>query len=46
MAAYNFACRLKTLSDLTPYECIAKISMSGPGRFIVDSIHQMPGLNT
>jgi transposase InsO family protein len=46
MAAYNFARRLKTLSGLTPYEYIAKIRTSEPDRFIVDPIHQMPGLNT
>jgi IS30 family transposase len=46
MAAYNFARRLKTLSGLTPYEYIARIWTSEPDRFIVDPIHQMPGLNT
>ena len=44
--AYNFARRLKTLSGLTPYEYIAKIWTSEPERFIVNPIHQMPGLNT
>ena len=44
--AYNFARRLKTLSGLTPYEYICKIWTSEPNRFIVDPIHQMPGLNT
>lgn len=44
MAAYNFARRLKTLSGLTPYEYITKIWTSEPDRFIVDPIHQMPGL--
>jgi hypothetical protein len=43
---YNFARQLKTLSGLTPYEYIAKIWMSEPDRFIVNPIHQMPGLNT
>ena len=38
--------RLKTLSGLTPYEYIAKIWTSEPGRFIVNPIYQMPGLNT
>ena len=38
--------RLKTLSGLTPYEYIAKIWTSEPDRFIVNLIHQMPGLNT
>ena len=46
MAAYNFARRLKTLSGLTPYEYICKVWTSEPDRFIVDPIHQMPGLNT
>lgn len=46
MAAYNFAPRLKTLSGLTPYEYIAKIWISEPDRFIVNPIHQIPGLNT
>ena len=46
IAAYNFPRRLKTLSGLTPYEYIAKIWTSEPERFIVNPIHQMPGLNT
>jgi hypothetical protein len=46
LAAYNFAPRLKTLSGLTPYEYIRKIWTSEPDRFILDPIHQMPGLNT
>jgi transposase InsO family protein len=46
LAAYNFARRLKTLSGLTPYEYIAKIWTSELDRFIVNPIHQMPGLNT
>lgn len=45
MAAYNFARRLKTLSGLTPYEYICKIWTSEPDRFILNSIHQMTGLN-
>ena len=44
IAAYNFARRLKTLSGLTPYEYICKIWTSEPQRFILDPIHQMPGL--
>ena len=44
--AYNYARRLKTLNGLTPYEYICKIWTSEPDRFIVDPIHQMPGLNT
>jgi len=46
MAAYNFARRLKTLNGLIPYEYIAKVWTSEPHRFIVNPIHQMPGLNT
>jgi hypothetical protein len=46
MAAYNFARRLKTLSGLTPYEYACKVWTSEPVRFIVNRIHQMPGLNT
>jgi hypothetical protein len=42
----NFARRLKTLNGLTPYEYICKIWTSEPDRFILDPIHQMPGLNT
>ena len=45
LAAHNFARRLKTLSGLTPYEYIRKIWTSEPDRFILDPIHQMPGLN-
>ena len=45
-AAYNFARRLKTVSGFAPYEYIAKIWTSEPDRFIIDPIHQMPGLNT
>ena len=46
MAAYNFARRLKTVNGLTPYEYICKIWTSEPERFILNPIHQMPGLNT
>jgi transposase InsO family protein len=45
-ADYNFAGRRKTLSGLTPYEYICKIWTSEPDRFILNPIHQMPGLNT
>ena len=44
--AYNFARRLKTLKGLTPYEYICKCWTSQPNRFIINPIHQMPGLNT
>ncbi|MGJ8625973.1 MAG: DDE-type integrase/transposase/recombinase, partial [Sulfitobacter sp.] len=43
---YNYARRLKTLSGLTPYEYICKMWTSEPDRFILNLIHQMPGLNT
>ncbi len=46
VAAYNFGRRLKTLKGLTPYELICKQWTKEPERFIVSSIHQMPGLNT
>ncbi len=46
MAAYNFARRLKTLGGLTSYEYICRIRTSEPDRFILNPIHQMPGLNT
>ena len=44
--AYNYARRLKRLSGLTPYEYICKIWTFEPDRFILNPIHQMPGLNT
>ena len=43
--AYNFGRRLKTLKGLTPYEFICKRWTSEPDRFIIDPIHQTPGLN-
>ncbi len=46
MADYNFARRHKTLSGFTPYGYICKIWASEPDRFIVNPVHQMPGLNT
>ncbi|WP_265506846.1 integrase core domain-containing protein, partial [Paracoccus rhizosphaerae] len=57
MPAYNFARRLKTLAShgpwtdggpwlaLTSYKFICKIWTSQPDRFILNPIHQMPGLN-
>jgi transposase InsO family protein len=45
IAAYNFARRLKTIGGLTPYEYICKRWTSEPERFILNPIHQMPGLN-
>ena len=44
--AYNYARRLKTLSGLTPYEYICKIGTSEPDQFILNPLHQVPGLNT
>jgi len=46
IAAYNFARRVKTLGGITPYEYICKTRTSEPDRFILNPIHQMPGLNT
>ena len=46
IAAYHFARRLKAIGGLTPYEYICKIWTSEPDRFILNLIHQMPGLNT
>jgi hypothetical protein len=46
MDAYNFARSLKTLNGLTRCEYICKIWTSEPDRFILNPIHQMPGLNT
>ena len=45
VAAYNFGRRLKTLKGLTPYEFICKCWTSQPERFILNPLHQMPGLN-
>ena len=44
--AYDFARRLKTSSGLAPYEYVRKIRTSDPERFILNPIHQRPGLNT
>ena len=46
VAAYNFGRRLKTLKGLTPYEFICKAWQTEPARFILNPLHQMPGLNT
>lgn len=46
ISAYNFGRRLKTLKGLTPYELICKCWTKEPGRFTLDPIQQMPGLNT
>ena len=45
VSAYNFGRRLKALKGLTPYEFICKRWTIEPERFILDPIHQMPGLN-
>ncbi len=45
VAAYNFAKRLKTLKGLTPYEFICKAWANQPERFILNPLHEMPGLN-
>ncbi len=46
IGAYNFGRQLKTLKGLTPYEAICRTWTSDPGRFTLDPLHQMPGLNT
>ena len=46
VTAYNFARRLKILNGFSPYEYICKAWTKEPGRFILDPIPQMPGLNT
>ena len=43
--AYNFARRVKTLRGLTPYEFSCKKWTDEPNRFILNPIHQSPGLN-
>ena len=43
--ASNYACRLKTLWGLTPYEAICRSWAAEPHRFIADPHHQMPGPN-
>src|SRR5258705_12073051 len=45
VTAYNFARRLKILKGLSPYEYICNAWTKEPGRFILDPIQQMPGLN-
>src|SRR5439155_3705111 len=46
VTAYNFARRLKILKGLSPYEYICNAWTKEPGRFILDPIRQMPGLNS
>jgi len=45
VAAYNFGRRLKTLKGLTPYEFVCQCWTKEPGRFTLNPLHQMPGLN-
>ncbi len=45
IAAYNFARVLKTHNSLTPYEYICNLRTSEPDRFIINPIHQIPGLD-
>ena len=44
ISAYTFGRRLKTLKGLTPYEFICKCWTSEPERFILNPLHQSPGL--
>jgi transposase InsO family protein len=46
VTAYNFGRRLKTLKGISPYEYICRQWAKEPGRFTLNPIHQMPGLNT
>lgn len=46
VAAHNFGKRLKRLRGLTPYEFICKAWADEPHRFILNPLHQMPGLYT
>ena len=46
IAAYNYGSRLKTLKGLTPYEFICKQWTNEPERFTLNSLQQIPGLNT
>jgi transposase InsO family protein len=45
VTAYNFGRRLKTLRGLTPYEFVCQCWTKEPERFILNPLHQMPGLN-
>lgn len=44
-AAYNFACRLRTLRGLTTYKAVWKAWTDEPAHFISNSHHQSPGPN-
>jgi hypothetical protein len=43
VAAYNLACRLRTLRGVTPHEAIYKARTDEPLRFLHDPHHQIPG---
>jgi hypothetical protein len=43
--AYNFAKRLTTLKDLTPYEYICQCWQKEPERFTINPYHHTLGLN-
>lgn len=45
ISAYNYARRLTTLKGLTPYEYICKACTKELGRFTLNPLQQMPGLN-
>ena len=45
LMAYNFAKRLKTLRDLTPYEHICKVCTTQPNRYRLNQFHHTVGLN-
>jgi hypothetical protein len=45
VTAYNFAKRLKTLKNLTPYEYVCKLWTKEPERFALNPLQKMPGLN-
>jgi hypothetical protein len=44
VTAYNFACRLKTLKELMPYEYICQAWTKDSERFNLNPLHHMPGL--
>ena len=46
IAAYSFGRRFKTLKGFTPYEFVCQQWTNEPDRFTLNSVHQMPGLNT
>lgn len=44
-SAYNFARRLKTLRERTPYKAIGEAWSAEPSQFRSNPPHQMPGPN-